>query len=70
MADMRRDDERLFTASEVQAAITAVILYERALAERRMREATAPLMAAMEAHRREIRPNRFKTLDEIRKGLV
>lgn len=69
MAGIERDDERLFTASEVQAAIAAVILYERALAERRMRAAAASPMAAIDVNRREIRTDRYMTIDEIRKGL-
>lgn len=62
----RSSDERLFTADEVQAAVAAVILYERALAERRMQVAAAPFMAAMEANRREIRADRYLTLAQIR----
>lgn len=57
--------ERTFTAAEVQAAIEAVILYERARAELQMRMASHDLMAVARANRSEIHRRRHQTLDEI-----
>lgn len=57
--------EPIFTASEVQSAITAVVLYERSRAEQQMREASAIFTAAIKANRRDLGKRAHRTLDEL-----
>ena len=62
---IRREDEPLFTAAEVQAAVTAVILYERARCSRTLSEFNAAIDAAMRANRRDLSKRTHMTIDEI-----
>jgi hypothetical protein len=56
-------DERTFTATEVQAAIEAVILFERARAEQLLHLAACGVRAAADANKRTLTPYARKRLD-------
>jgi hypothetical protein len=58
------ESERTFTAAAVQAAIEAVILYERARAERLLHLAVCDVKAAADANKRTLTPSARKRLDD------
>jgi hypothetical protein len=66
---MSAEGERLFTAAEVQAAVEAVILFERARGELQLRLAAVGIEAAVRASRRSLRLHRHATIDEIARSL-
>lgn len=63
--DISPGAEHTFTAGEIQEAIEAVILYERARTERLLRSVADGLMTVALANRRQVHRGRHQTIDEI-----